>query len=85
MNYTLGCTVFELLPLLQLRSDGRDPADYSELYGSYLGALPVDRFPNLLAVSPTMLGRDEQEFDYGLAAVLRGIETLGPKASDPTR
>jgi AcrR family transcriptional regulator len=81
VNYTLGFTLFELLPLLQLEAEGRDPAAYLQLMGSFVGGLPVQQFPNLVALAPLVLGREEDEFAYGVAALIRGFEAAGPSRS----
>jgi TetR/AcrR family transcriptional regulator, tetracycline repressor protein len=41
----------------------------------HFSSLPPDRFPNLLAVLPTMIGRDDQDaFELGLDILIRGLE-----------
>ena len=76
VNYTLGFTLLELLPLLQLEAEGQDPGEYLQLLGAFVGALPVAQYANLVALTPLMLGREDAEFDYGVEALLRGISSL---------
>lgn len=76
VNYTLGFTLFELLPLLQLEAEGRDAGEYLELMGAFVRGLPVGQFANLVALAPLVLDREDAEFSYGLEALVRGFEDL---------
>lgn len=44
--------------------------------GGYLASLPADRFPNLQAVLPELIGGDaDARFEFGLELLLRGLAT----------
>ncbi len=74
VNYTLGFALFELLPLVQLAAEGRDADEYLQLMGSFVRALPVQQFPNLVALAPLVVGREDDEFAYGVETLIRGFE-----------
>jgi AcrR family transcriptional regulator len=73
-NFSLGFTVFEILPRLHLEAEGRDIDEYSRCFLDYISALPQDRYPNLRELAPVAVGDEDQEFAFGLATVIRGIE-----------
>jgi AcrR family transcriptional regulator len=76
VNYTLGFTLFELLPLVQLEAEGRDAGEYLQLMGAFVRGLPGEHFPNLVALAPIVVGREDDEFAYGVEALIRGFEEL---------
>ena len=74
VNHTLGFTLFELLPLIHLEAEGRDAGEYLQLMGSFVRALPVQQHSNLVALAPLVVGREDDQFAYGVEALIRGLE-----------
>jgi AcrR family transcriptional regulator len=47
-----------------------------EQVGEYFASLPAERFPNMVALTATMMGADDDErFEFGLDLLVRGLET----------
>ena len=44
----------------------------------YWQSLPVDRFPHIVALAVPLTSQDEEDdrFEFGLDALIRGIETM---------
>jgi AcrR family transcriptional regulator len=76
VKYVLGFTSMELLPRLQLEADGRDPGEYMRLLNAYVLGLQAEDYVSLVALAPLLIGHDDEEFDFGLAVLLQGIEGL---------
>ena len=75
-NYATGFTILELVPRLR-GAGGAGVPEYRRLLDLYLRGLPADAFPNALAVAPAMVGREDQDFEFGLEALVRGLRSLG--------
>jgi AcrR family transcriptional regulator len=53
-------------------------AEYIAELRRYFGALPVARFPHIVALAePLTAGAGDERFEFGLDALVRGIETMG--------
>ena len=74
-NYATGFTVLEILPGLRGAS-GVGVPEYRELVAVYLKRLPPDAYPNAAAVAPQVVGRDDEDFEYGVRAIVAGIRSL---------
>ena len=74
IHYAVGFTILEIIPGLGGPS-GATP-EYRLLLNRYLDALPADAYPNSLAVAPLMIGKDDEDFDYGVHAIVAGIRAL---------
>lgn len=74
-NYATGFTVLEILPGLR-RASGAGAPEYRDLIATYLGRLPPDAYPNAAAVAPQVVGRDDEDFEYGVRAIVAGIRSL---------
>lgn len=57
--------------------DGGGGAFIAEL-NRFFSALPADRFPNIVAMADTLTGEDGEDdrFEFGLDALVRGIESM---------
>jgi AcrR family transcriptional regulator len=74
-NYVTGFTVLEILPGLR-GAPGAGVPEYRELLDTYVRRLPPDSYPNAAAVAPQVVGRDDQDFAYGVRAIVAGIRSL---------
>jgi AcrR family transcriptional regulator len=81
-NYATGFTVLEMVPGLR-GAGGTGVPEYRELVTASLKGLPPDAYPNTAAVAPQMVGKDDEDFEYGVSAIVAGIRSLqsGPDAS----
>jgi AcrR family transcriptional regulator len=53
-------------------------AEYIAELRQYFAALPPDRFPNFVALAgPLTSGAGDERFEFGLDALVRGIEAMG--------
>jgi TetR/AcrR family transcriptional regulator, tetracycline repressor protein len=69
----------------QLPGDGPDAEEPGRALWEHFMSLPPDRFPNLLAVLPSMMGRDDRAaFELGLDILVAGLEAhvVRPGPSD---
>ena len=61
-------------------SRGADPDQVSEFIGqlrAYFESLPVDRFPNFVALADEVTGGDDNSrFEFGLEVLLRGLQAV---------
>lgn len=72
VTYAIGFTALEVPRRYAL--GGAPPPDLSNLQAAYAD-LPTDRFPLTVALQPTVESLVTQEqFDYGLAAIIDGLE-----------
>lgn len=71
-DYVFGFTLLEILRGLQAETAGGGTAGYL----AFLRRLPVDAYPNLVAVAPH-LGTEDERFEYGIRAVVTGIRSCG--------
>lgn len=74
-NYATGFTVLEIVPGMR-GAAGADVPEYRELVTASLRRLPPDAYPNAAAVAPQMVGRDDEDFEYGVTAIVAGIRSL---------
>lgn len=74
-NYATGFTVLEIVPGLR-GAAGAGVPEYRQLVTAYLQRLPPDAYPNAAAVAPRMVGKDDEDFDYGVGAMVAGIRSL---------
>ncbi|HWD63791.1 MAG TPA: TetR/AcrR family transcriptional regulator [Solirubrobacteraceae bacterium] len=52
-------------------------AAYAEEMGRYFAALPVDRFPNIVAMAgPLTAGEGDSRFEFGLEVLVRGLAAM---------
>jgi len=70
----IDASVLAITAAPALGGAGLDPADVSAMVQDYFGSLPPDRFPNLLALAPTMFRpSDDDRFEMGLDILVRGL------------
>ncbi len=81
-DYAVGFTVLELVRGLR-GSGGTDTPEYRRLLGEYLSSLPAHAYSNAAAIFPQMIGKEDEDFEYGLRAILKGIRSMGPGADEP--
>jgi AcrR family transcriptional regulator len=74
-NYATGFTVLEIVPGLR-GAGGAGVPEYRELLHASLNRLPTDVYPNAAAVAPLMIGKEDEDFEYGVSAVVAGIRSL---------
>ena len=86
----LYVSAFALEESSGLRSPSGEEASPEEVLGTirgYLGSLPAERFPNLVALAGDITGGDPDErFEFGLELLLNGLErslTRGDGGSSP--
>lgn len=75
-NYATGFVVLEIVPGLR-GGGGADNPEYRELLSVHVGRLPLHLYPNVAAVAPLMIGKDEEDFEYGVQAIISGIRSYG--------
>ena len=75
-NYATGFTVLEIVPGLR-GAAGAGVPEYRELVTAYLRRLPPDAYPNAASVAPQIVGRDDEDFEYGVSVIVTGIRSLG--------
>ena len=78
-NYATGFAVLEIVPGLRGGGDAGNP-EYRELLSAHLDRLPLDLYPNVAAVAPVMVGKEDDDFVYGVQAIVTGIRSQGPGA-----
>lgn len=74
-NYATGFTVLEIVPGLR-GAGGVGVPEYRELVTASLRRLSPDAYPNAAAVAPKMVGKDNEDFEYGISAIVAGIRSL---------
>jgi TetR/AcrR family transcriptional regulator, tetracycline repressor protein len=81
----LYVSAFALEEGLGLRSPGGDeasPEDVLDMIRGYFASLPVERFPNLVALAADITGGDPDErFEFGLELLLDGLERESPRGN----
>lgn len=75
LNYATGFTILEVVPGLR-GAGGVGVPEYRRLLDLYLRGLPADAYPNALTVAPTMVGTEDEDFEFGLEALVRGLRSL---------
>lgn len=75
-NYATGFTVLEIVPGLRGAAAAGVP-EYRELVTAYLKGLPPDAYPHAAAVAPQMVGKDDEDFEYGVRVIVAGIRSVG--------
>jgi AcrR family transcriptional regulator len=79
MNYTVGSVLGEMMPTAALEAAGYTWQQFAEEMGKRVDALPLDRYPTVREMLPMLLGHHhDQPFQYGLDALLDGLEMRGP-------
>jgi TetR/AcrR family tetracycline transcriptional repressor len=76
-NYATGFAVLEIVPGLRGAGDAGNP-EYRELISANVGSLPLHLYPNLAAVAPVMVGKEDDDFAYGVRAIVTGIRSQRP-------
>lgn len=75
VNYTVGSVLGELMPTSALEASGYTWEQFAAEMGKRVDALPMDRFPTVRRMLPMLLGHHhDQPFEYGLDALLDGLE-----------
>lgn len=74
-NYVTGFTVLEIIPGLR-GAGGAGVPEYRELMDAYVKQLPTQAYPNAAAVAPHVVGRDDEDFAYGVRAIVAGIRSV---------
>ncbi len=75
INYTVGSAVAEVLPTAELEAAGYRWEQFASEMDTRLAALPLDRYPAMREMLPMLLGHHhDQPFEYGLDALLDGLE-----------
>lgn len=74
-NYATGFTVLEIVPGLR-GAGGAGVPEYRELVSASLRRLPPDAYPSAAAVAPQMVGRDDEDFEYSVSAIVAGIRSF---------
>lgn len=54
--------------------------EYRELLSAHVARLQLDRYPNVVAIAPVMVGKEDEDFDYGVQAIVTGIRSRRPGA-----
>ena len=78
-NYATGFAVLEIVPGHRGAGDAGNP-EYRELLNASMSRLPPDLYPNVAAVASLLVGREEEDFEYGISAIVTGIRSQGPWA-----
>lgn len=76
-NYATGFSVLEIVPGLRGTAGAGNP-EYRELLSANVGRLPLDLYPNVAAVAPLMVGKEDDDFVYGVEAIVAGIRSQEP-------
>jgi TetR/AcrR family transcriptional regulator, tetracycline repressor protein len=83
INYTVGCVLAEVLPTAEIEASGYTWEQFATEMSARVAALPLDRYPVMRRMLPMLLGHhSSQPFEYGLDALLDGLEV---RRSTPTR
>ena len=76
INYTVGCVLGEVLPTSEIEASGYTWEQFEAEMHVRVAALPMDRYPVMRRMLPMLLGHHHsQPFEYGLDALLDGLET----------
>jgi hypothetical protein len=60
--------------------------DFSAMFRSWLRALPIDQFPNMVALADAMTSPTiDERFEMGLDVLIRGLSSYIPAASRSSR
>lgn len=78
-NYATGFSVLEIVPGLRGGGDAGNP-EYRELLSAQVDRLPLELYPNVVAVAPVMVDKEDDDFEYGVQAIVTGIRSQGPGA-----
>ncbi|WP_171165988.1 TetR/AcrR family transcriptional regulator [Streptomyces sp. I05A-00742] len=83
MIWVQGFVLHEAVPMSAAEERGATPAEAAALARDRLVALPAERYPHLVELADELTAPDmESRFEFGLARLLDGLETLraaGPR------
>jgi AcrR family transcriptional regulator len=85
INYTVGCVLAEVLPTAEIEASGYTWEQFATEMSARVAALPLDRYPVMRRMLPMLLGHhSSQPFEYGLDALLDGLEVRRSTPTKPT-
>ncbi len=78
LNYTAGFAVLQAREMSGMMTEGRSLEEIQRQTADMLGSLPPPLYSNIVAMVPAMLEvSDDDQFEFGLARLLDGLELTG--------